>query len=465
MTQLDKVTDLNRKNSDYQPLGPRGLSLISSLLEFSRTPLEFSLKCAAKYGDMVSLGVGPVRTYLLNHPSLIEEVFSKDNQNCIKDISYRVLKGVFGDGLLLSNGDLWKRHRRLMQSAFSSDRIAIYAAKIVADTAQILAKWQPGETRDIHQEMSQLTVKIITQAMFGVNVTETALEIGEALDTIMLQYFHQAEMLFLLPTWFPIPINLKAHRAVKRLNKIVNTIIEQRRQFPKDDLLSRMLQVTDENGNGLSDRELRDEVMTLLLAGHDTTANALTWTLMLLAQNPEAEAKLFAEVQSVLAGRLPTITDLPQLPYTEMVLKESMRLYPPAWILGRELTRDCTIGNYCFTRGTTIYFSQWVIHRDKRFFDDPEQFAPERWADNLEHRLTRCAYFPFGAGPRVCIGKAFSMMEAKLILAMVAQKFSLSLMPNHSIELLPSITLRPKQGVKMAISFAGSRSDIAQRQP
>ena len=453
MITPNELAHLNRGNSNHQqPPGPRGLSVIGSLLEYSRKPLEFSTKCAREYGDVVSLSLGSVRVYLFNHPSLIEEILSKQNQNLIKDISYRALRGVFGDGLLLSDGDLWKRHRRLMQPAFNNERIATYASMTVEDTARMLATWRAGEIRDVHREMSQLTVKVITQAMFGVDVTETALEIGEALETIMLHYSHQAEMCFLLPEWLPTPENRNAHCARKRLNEIVYDIIDQRRQFPKDDLLSRMLHAQDEDGSQFSNQELRDEVMTLLLAGHETTANALTWTLMLLAQHLEVEAKLAQEVQSVLEGRVPAITDLSQLRYTEMVLKESMRLYPPAWTLGREVTHDCQIGNHRLTRGTTVYVSQWVVHRDPRFFENPEQFLPERWENNLEQHLPRCAYFPFGAGPRVCIGKAFSMMEAMLILAMIAQKFRLALVPDHPIELLPSITLRPKQGVKMMLS-------------
>lgn len=448
MTQLNEAPPLNH----HQPSGPRGILLLKSLVEYSRTPLEFSLKCAREYGDVVSLSVGPVRTYLLNHPSLIEEVLNKKNEYFIKDISYRILKGVFGDGLLLSDGELWQRHRRLMQSAFNSNSIANYATNIVENTAQTLETWQLGKVLDIYQEMSQLTVKVITQSMFGVDATETALAIGEALDMIMLQYFKQAEMLFLLPTWLPTLGNRQANRATKRLNEIVYTIIEQRRKLPQNDLLSRMLYLQDETGHQLSEAELRDEVMTLLLAGHDTTANALTWTFMLLAQNPEAMTKLVNEVQSVLKTSLPTIEDLPKLAYTKMVIQESMRLYPPAWMLGREVTRDCRIGDYYFTRGTTIYCSQWVVHRDPRFFDNPEQFEPERWQNNLEQRLPRCAYFPFGAGPRVCIGKAFSMIEATLILAMVVQKFHLTLIANQSIELFPSITLRPKHGIKMMVA-------------
>ena len=436
----------------FQHPGPKGLSLFKALLEFARTPLEFCLKYADEYGDIVALNFGSTQTYLFNHPDLIDEVLSKQNQNCIKDYSYRALQDVLGNGLLLSHGEPWKSHRRLMQSAFSKDRLASYAKKVVTDTDLMLEKWRSPEVRDIHQEISLLTIKIIMQAMFGIDATKTANDIAEALNVIMLQYFHQAETLYLLPTWLPTSSNLQAKQAKQKLKEIVGDIVEQRAKLPEADLLSVMLQAKDENGQQLSAKELRDEVMTLLIAGHDTTANALTWTLMLLAQNREVEAKLSAEVDSVLNNRLPTIDDIPSLPYTEMVLKETLRLYPPAWILGRELVQDCNIGGYNFSRGTVIYLSQWAVHRSARFYNDPEQFNPDRWSNNLEQRLPRCAYFPFGAGARVCIGKAFSMMEATLILAMVVQKFRLTLVSESAIELLPSFTLRPKQGLEMAIA-------------
>ena len=437
-----------KARTDYQVSRLRGLSLVRALLRFSRTPLEFLLD-AAEYGDIVDLSLGS-QVCLFNHPALIEEVLSKQNQNCIKDYSYRAMQDVLGNGLLLSHGNTWKYHRRLMQSAFNSDRFADYAAKVTADANSMLGRWRSGEIRDLHREMSLLTVEVIMQTMFGINASETA-EITQALDKIMLQYFHQAATFYLLPTWLPTLGNWQANRAKKRLKEIVDDIVEQRREQTDDDVLSVMLNARDEAGNKLSDEELRDEVITLLIAGHDTTANALTWTLMLLAQHPEIEAKLVAEVKSVLGDRLPTIEDIPQLPYTKMVLQESLRLYPPAWILGRELIQDCNIGDRNFDRGTVIYFSQWSVQRS-HWFDSPKEFNPDRWADNLEQRLPRCAYFPFGAGARVCIGKAFSMMEATLILTMVIQKFRLTLLPEHPIELLPSFTLRPKQGVKMAIA-------------
>ena len=431
--------------------GPKGLSLLNALLEFARTPLEFCLKCADRGEAAVSLNFGSTQTYLFNDPDLIDEVLSKKNQDCIKDYSYRALQDLFGNGLLLSHGDSWKYHRRLMQSAFNRDRFTAYAETIVTETDLMLENWRSGETRDVHQEISCLTAKTIVKAMFGVDATETAEEITQAVDKVMQQYSYQATTLYLLPTWLPTGSNRQGNRAKKRLNEIVGDIVEQRRQQTQDDVLSIMLNARDEEGKQLSNKELRDEVMTLLLAGYDTTANVLTWTLMLLAQNPETEAKIAAEVASVVAERSPTIDDIPQLPYTEMVLKESMRLYPPAWILGRELIRDCNIGGYDFSRGTVIYFSQWAVHRSVRFYRDPEQFNPERWMNNLEQRLPRCAYFPFGAGARICIGKAFSMMEATLMLTRTIQKFRLTLVSEHPIELLPSFTLRPKQGVKMAI--------------
>ena len=442
------MIQIKARQVNLQPSELQGLSLIKAVIEFARTPLEFLHRCAREYGDVVFLNVAG-KTYLFNHPDLINEVLNKQESNCIKDYSYRALEDVFGEGLLLSHGDTWKTHRQLMQWAFSSDRLNSYGQQIVTQTNSMLETWRSGEIYDMQREMSLLTVKIIMQAMFEVDATQTAATIVDALNVIMLQYLHRAENLYLLPNWLPTLENWQTYRAKKKLNELVYEIIEQRRKLPQNDLLS-MLCANDKAK--LSDRQLRDEVITLLIAGHETTANVLTWTLMLLAQHPEIEAKLVTEVRSVLGNRLPNVGDRARLKYTEMVLKESMRLYPPAWILGRELVRDCTIGDLCLTRGTVIYFSQWVVHRDKRFFEHPEQFNPDRWQDNLEQRLPRCAYFPFGAGARVCIGKALSMMEATLILAMVVQQFRLTLVSNAPIEPLASFTLRPKNGLPMKIT-------------
>lgn len=439
------------KQINLQPLVElRGLSSVKAILEFGRTPLEFCRRCADEYGDMVCLNVAGTKTYLFSNPALINEVLSKQEQSCIKDYSYRALKDVLGEGLLLSHGYTWKTHRRLIQWAFSSDRLNNYAKQIAVHTDSMLKDWRPGKVYDVQREMSLLTAKIIMQGMFGVDATHSAATIVDALNIILLQYRHRAENWYLLPNWLPTLENWRTYRAKKKSDELAYEIIEQRQKIPQDDLLS-MLDRSDDMR--LSDKQLRDEVLTLLIAGHETTASVLTWTLMLLARHPEIEAKLVAEVDSVLAKRLPTVEDRSRLKYTEMVLKESMRLYPPAWILGRELIHDCNIGGHYLTRGTIIYFSQWAVHRDARFFKEAEQFNPDRWQDNLEQRLPRCAYFPFGAGVRVCIGKALSMMEATLVLAMVVRQFRLSSVSQRPIEPLPSFTLRPKNGLPIAIAL------------
>ncbi|MEL7085884.1 MAG: cytochrome P450 [Cyanobacteria bacterium P01_A01_bin.3] len=429
----------------------RGWSALRESIAFSQDPLNMVTRWAQNYGDAVFLEVGPVVYGLLSHPDDIASVLAQNDRHCIKDISYRVLKRVFGNGLLLSEGNVWKRHRRLMQPAFSGERIAQYAETTVDATVRMLDRWAQsktsGEPTDIYREMSRLTVQVVTRSLFGIDIENTATEIGESLDVIMRQYMHQSEMLFLWPDWLPTPGNIKTRQATHRLKTIVKEIIEQRRQAPGEDLLSKLLQARDDDGSGLSDSELHDQVMTLLLAGNDTTANALTWTLMLLAQHPEEESKLRAEIDAIVGDRLPTLSDLSRMSVLGKVLNESMRLYPPAWIVGRELTDDYQIGEHSLKRGTVLYMSEWVVHRNARYFPEPEKFCPDRWNDQYEQQLPRCAYFPFGAGPHVCIGKSFALMEAKLILVAILQRYRLSLVDEESIELLPSITLRPSSGV------------------
>ena len=247
---------------------------------------------------------------------------------------------------------------------------------------------------------------------------------------------------------------MRSRKAVDRLDEVLYRIIDQRRNghVETEDLLSMLLSARDDSGAGMDSKQLRDEVMTLLLAGHETTATTLAWTFYLLAQNPRAEFELLAELRGVTSGRVPTYQDLPKLRFTEAIVRESLRLYPPAWAMGRQAIEDCSIGGYEVPRNTTIYMSQWVVHRDARYFDEPEQFRPERWMDSLQKTLPRFAYFPFGGGPRVCIGASFAMMEATLLLAAIASRFRLTLMPDQTIELWPSITLRPRNGIKMVVS-------------
>ncbi len=450
------------KTPVHIPPGPEGHPIIGNVLDYSRDPLSFLINCTRQYGDIIRIPFGPIVSYFVNHPDYIEEVLTNNNQ-FFTDLNLKRDDGerLFGNGLLSSNGDFWRRQHRLIQPAFHRQRIAAYADVMVAYTNRMIATWQPGEIRDLHQEMMHLALVIVAKTFFDADVTSKVEQINTALGAV-IQHYNQKQgskaLLFLLnsllPKWLPTPRKRRFRKAVERLDEVVYGIIHQHRTSGKDagDLLSMLLHLQDEDGSQLSDQQLRDEMMTLLFAGHETTAKALSWTWMLLSQHPEVEAKLVEELQAVLGGRTPTMADLPQLRYTERVVLESMRLYSPAWVMSREAVQDCEIGGYPVPAGTNVFMSQWVMHRDPRYFDNPEQFNPDRWANDLAKRLPTYAYFPFGGGPRVCIGRAFAMMEIVLVVATIAQKFRLTLVPEHPIVFQLSITLSPKHGIKMLLN-------------
>ncbi len=438
----------------HLPLGPKGHFLLGNLPEIRRDRLGFFSRCAREYGDIVSLRYGPRHIYMLNHPEYIEYVLATHHRNFTKHFALRLNRRVFGNGLLTSESDFWLRQRRLAQPAFHRNRIAAYGEAMVNFTERMLATWRDGETRDVHEAMMRLTLEIIAKTLFDADVAGEASEVGRMMEALMKNFAARVNSAFPLPERVPTPSNLRLQRATRRVEAVIYRVIQQRRSSGEDrgDLLSLFLQTRHEDdGSPMSDQQLRDEVMTLFLAGHETTAIALSWTWYLLSQHPQVEARLLAELQAALGGRSPSVADLPQLRYTEMVISEAMRLYPPAWAIGREAIQDCEIGGYPVPAGTTLMMSQWVMHRDARYFDHPEAFRPERWADGLATRLPKYAYFPFGGGPRLCIGHAFAMMEAVLLLATIAQKFRLRLVPGHPIEPWPSITLRPKHGLKMML--------------
>jgi cytochrome P450 len=323
-------------------------------------------------------------------------------------------------------------------------------------TERMLASWQDGQTRDVHEEMMRLTLDIVAKTLFDADVSREAEAVGSALHLLMRRFMKQAGYAFLLPSAIPLPTTWEMLRAVRRLNKVIYGIIQKRRADGRmsGDLLSALLRAQDDEGVGMTDRQLHDEIMTLFLAGHETTATALSWTWLLLAQNPEVEAKLAAELQRVLGGRAPTVADLPRLPYTEMVLKEAMRLYPPVWVIGRRALAPFQLGEYQLPARTNVLILQFLRHRDPRYFPEPVRFDPERWRENDPRNMSlpRFAYLPFGGGPRVCIGAGFGMMEAALLLATIAQKFKLNLVPDQTLEMLPSVTLRPKNGIRVTLS-------------
>ena len=422
--------------------------------EYAQDPLGFLSGSAQEHGDVVRLRFMGQTFYLLSHPDLIEYVLVENNRNFTKTRILRRNRRLLGEGLLTSEGGFWRRQRRLAQPAFHRKRVAAYGEVMVAFTERSLDGWRDGETIDLHEEMMRLTLEIVAKCLFDADVGSEARDVGSAMK-VALEDFSSQRSLIRIPKSIPTPHNLRFERAARRLEGIVRTIIEERRKSgdeDRGDLLSMLMLAEDESGERMTDKQLRDEVMTLFLAGHETTANALTWTLWLLSLNPEVEAKLATELGRVLGGRAPTVADLSNLPYVERVIKESMRLYPPAWVMGREAIGECEVGGYRMPAGTTALISQWVVHRDPRYHHDPQRFDPDRWTAEYEEALPRFAYFPFGGGPRQCIGAGFAMTEARLILATVAQRFTMALAPGQRVEPYPSVTLRPKEGIRMPLA-------------
>jgi cytochrome P450 len=437
------------------PQGPKGGRVLGNMREFNRDTLGFIERCAREFGDVVLTRFLYMPAYFLFNPEHIEYVLATGAKNFVKAMSLRspFFLRLVGDGLVTSDGEFWRRQRRLAQPAFHRDRVASYGETMVAFTERALARWQDGQTLDAHEEMMLLTQSIVAQTLFSADVSTDAREIGEALSRIVRPFSSQATLKWILDNRLPTPGHLRFNRAVQKIDRFVYRIISERRASGagEGDLLSMLLRAQDEDGSGMTDRQLRDEVMTLFLAGHETTALALTWAWYLLARNPEAESALHAELGEVLGGRAPSVEDLPRLRYCEWVVKESLRLYPPAYAVGREAVRDCEVGGYRIPEGMQVFAFQWAVQRDARWYDEPEAFRPERWREEVAARLPKFAYFPFGGGPRQCIGNSFAMMEAVLILASVARRFRLRLVPGHAVELLPAMSLRPKDGVRVTV--------------
>jgi|SRR6516164_1827785 len=419
-------------------------------------PLTFMTWAAREFGDVVGLRFLHVRTYLLVHPADIEDVLVTNARKFVKGRALRANKHLFGEGLLTSEGERWLRQRRLMQPAFHRARIAAYVGTITDFASHLMEGWKAGEQLDVHREMMRLTLQVVGKTLFNADVERDAPQVSKTLD-LLLEFASDFRRLIFTPKWLPTARNLQAKKAVRQLDEIIFRIIREKRSSAKDtgDLLSMLLSVQDEDGSRMDDQQLRDEAITLFLAGHETTASALSWTWWLLAQHPEVEEKLHAELQGVLGGRVPLMEDLPRLPYTGHVLTESMRLYPPAWAMARMAIEDHEISGYPIPKGTGVAASQWVVHRDPRWYDEPEKFLPERWEGDLLKRIPRLAYFPFGAGSRQCIGNAFALMEATLTLATIARRFRFRLVKDHPVVPLASITLRPRYGVKVIVDERG----------
>jgi cytochrome P450 len=439
---------------------PEGNTIVGHLLDLSNDPLGFLTKCR-DYGDIVPLRLGLTPVCLLTNPAYIEQVL-KDRDTFIKSRGFRVLKTLLGEGLLTAEGESWFWQRRLAQPIFQQKRIDRYGVTMVEYTDRMLDTWHDGESHDVHADMMRLTLQIVMKCIFDTDVDSgEAAVVSNALDVAMHWFESKRRQNFLVWEWLPRPENVRYRQAIAKMDEAIYGLIRARRSQPEpsNDLLSMLMAARDEEtGQQMDDKLLRDEVATLMLAGHETTANALSWTWMLLAQHPEARQKLQLELQQVLAGRSPTLADLRHLTYANQIIKESMRLYPPVAVFGREAARDCTIGDYEIQQGTVITISQWVMHRHPQYFDRPEAFEPERWTEEFEKQLPRGVYIPFGDGPRVCIGKGFAQMEAVLLLTTIAQRFELDLEPGFPIVPQPSITLRPEYGIKVKLKQIAQNS-------
>jgi cytochrome P450 len=445
------------------PDGPRvniPLLIMGQMLPrlFPLDPLGFGVEVARRYGDIAHYKVGPLHIYQLNHPDLIRQVVVEQPETFVKPkLMKRVFRPFAGDGLLTSDGAFWKRQRSLMQPAFHQRHLAAYGDVMVAQALGMTEGIADGEVRDIAAEMAKLTLRIVVRTLFGSDLPREAQDIGAPMTAVLDAANERMNNLLQLPSWVPTRRNVREKRAIARLDAILDSFILARRASRENgegnaDLLSRLLAAVDaESGDRMSDQQLHDEMMTLFLAGHETTAGALTWIWYLLSQNPDAEAKLLEELHGVLGGRAPAMTDLPKLPYTDMVVREAIRLYPPAPQFAREPIRDVSIGKYVVVRGSLILVNTYALQRDERFFAEPERFDPERFAKGWEERIPRYAYLPFGGGPRVCIGNGFAMMEARLVLATVAQRYRLSLEPGQDIRPVQLVTLRPNGPVRMQI--------------
>jgi cytochrome P450 len=426
--------------------GSGWLPVLGHALTVLRDPLPVLDRWAGERGDFYRVRLLHETLWLVHRPEEIERILVAPRA-FRRDSGVQKLRALLGEGLLTSEGELWKRQRRLMQPAFHRERIAGYAQRMVALTEERVARWPRGEVLDFNHEMMALTLLIASSTLFGDGAVDPE-AVSAPLDVVMERFFG---MTYLLPYWVPVPANFRFSRAVKRLGQTVEGVIARRRAqgATGGDLLSLLLSAQDEDGTGMSDGQIRDEVLTLLLAGHETTANALTWTGHLLSLHPEVDRALHDEA-SALSGP-PAAADLPRLRYTEAVLTEAMRLYPPVWLMGREVVEPWEIAGVTLRPGDQAAMSQWVVHRDERFYRDARAFRPERWLDGWQKGMPAYAYFPFGGGQRLCIGKSFAMMEGTLVLAALARRVRFSPAPGFAPRPLPSITLRPAGGMMLRV--------------
>src|SRR5215210_54358 len=439
------------------PPGPRGNVVLGSIGDLYRDRLRFVLDVASTYGDVVQYRVAHIRMYQVNHPEGVGRLLHDNHCNYSKDVAtFGTLRLILGNGLFTSDGDFWRRQRRLAQPAFHRRRVAACGELMTDATLAMLERWRPSVAQsrplDVATEFMHLTLEVATRALFSTSVERDLDKIGPAITTLLNEVTFRFTFPFYPPLKVPTPRNRRFLAARATLDSVIYRIIAERRRRPSehDDLLALLMEACDEEtGEGMSDRQLRDEVITLFVAGHETTANALTWASYLLSTHEGLACRLRTEVDEALQGRLPTAADLPDLPYTRMVIDETLRLYPPAWITNRRAIEDDTMCGYRLPADAIVSISPYVTHRDPTLWENPEGFDPGRFAPERSTGRPHYAYFPFGGGPRQCIGKGFALMEATLVLALLAQRYELHLVPGRRVETVAMATLRPRHGMWM----------------
>lgn len=442
-------------NKSKLPPGPKPKIPLINLFRFRRDSLGFLRKIAGEFGDIVHFKMGPLRVLLLNHPDFIKEVLSTQNTNFVKGRPLEMAKELLGEGLLTSEGEFHKRHSRIIQPAFHRKMMDVYSPAMTEYTTRLMNSWEDEMSVDMMKEMVELSTGIAGKTLFNVDIEEEAPQINQSLESVMSLFgritLPFAEFLLKLP----LPGTIRFFKAKERLDNTIFRIIDERRRskLNNGDLLSLLLQSQNEpeGGAGMTDLQIRDEALTLFLTALDTTSIALTWTWYLLSQNPATETELHEELDSVLQGGLPTLDDYPNLKFTRSVFAESMRLYPPIYIIARQAVKDFSIGNYTVPGNTIVLMSPYLIHHDSRFHPNPEKFNPHLWDDRALGQLPKYEYFPFSEGPRSCIGQQYAWLEGVLVLASIAQSWHISLVPDHSVEIAQLINLRPKYGMLMKL--------------
>lgn len=452
MSKAEALPVKKRASQAPLPPGPKGSLIMGVMRDFNRDTLGFITRLR-EYGDVVRSRFLYVQAYFLYNPNDIESLLTTNAKSYRKAQSLRspFFHRLVGNGLVTSEGDFWRRQRRLAQPAFHRQRISSYGDVMVKYAERAIDTWKAGEHRDVARDMTRLTLEIVVKTLFNSDVSNDADHIGQILSGLVKPFASQATVKWILDNRLPTPGHRRYFNAVSEIDRIVFRIIAERRAsgYDEGDLLSMLLDAQDDDGTQMTDQQLRDEVMTLFLAGHETTALALSWSWYLLATHPEAEKEFHAELEDVLGGRAPNVSDLPKLKYTEMIVKESMRLYPPAYAVGREAIEETEIGGFRVPKRTQLFAFQWVTHRDARYFEEPDAFKPERWING--DPSPKYAYFPFGGGPRQCIGNYFAMMEVVLLMATIGQRFRFKLDPEHKVEVLPVLSLRPRNGIKVIL--------------